>query len=55
VYTFKVQARNGIGLSLFSTPLPVLAAIRPTKVDAPILTPPMADQVVVVYWNYTND
>lgn len=54
-YSFKVQARNAIGLSEDSLPITILAATRPTPLTAPVLTPEFADYVVVVDWEPIRD
>lgn len=54
-YTFKVQARNAVGLSEDSIPVTVLAAIRPRPLAAPVLSPTYADSVVVVDWEPVYD
>lgn len=54
-YSFKVQARNAIGLSEDSIPVTILASIRPTPLAAPVLTPELADYVVVVDWEPVRD
>lgn len=47
---FRVKARNAIGFSIDSQDIVILAATRPTKLAAPILTPALADTSVVVDW-----
>jgi hypothetical protein len=50
-YSFRVQARNLIGLSTYSETLTVLAAVVPTKLSAPVLSPTLADSIVVINWS----
>ena len=54
-YTFKVRARNAVGLSEDSQTITVLAAVRPTAPKAPTLTPAQADSIVVVSWQAEYD
>jgi len=49
-YVFRVRARNVIGFSLDSSDIIILAATRPIKLAAPILTPTLVDTSVVVDW-----
>lgn len=48
IYTFKVQARNGIGYGEFTEPLSVLAASPPNRPTAPTTT--WTRDLVTITW-----